>query len=297
MQKNALTVDVEDYFHVAAFADVIGSDQWSGISPRVEKNVDRLLQIFSDSNVKGTFFVLGWVAEHFPETVRRIAAEGHEVASHGYSHELVYTQTIEKFREETLRSKELLEGLIQQPVTGYRAASYSITRKSLWALDILAESGFHYDSSIFPVRHDRYGLVGSPLEPYVVNTESGRSIIEVPLSVLPLAGVPVPVSGGGYFRIFPYRFTRWAYRRINARYDRSVIFYLHPWEVDPQQPRMQGKLLSKFRHYVNLSRCESRLRSLLSDFEFQPMREMLLERRADTASYQQADLGSLVARA
>lgn len=297
MQKNALTVDVEDYFHVAAFADVIGNDEWNQFTSRVERNVDHLLRIFSENNAKGTFFVLGWVADHFPGTVKAIAAEGHEIASHGYSHQLVYTQSKETFREETLRSKKLLEDLVQKPVVGYRAASYSITRESLWALDILAEAGFQYDSSIFPVRHDRYGLLGSPLEPYVVNTESGRSIVEVPLSVLPLAGVPVPVSGGGYFRIFPYRFTRWAFRRLNKRFNRSVVFYLHPWEVDPQQPRLQGKLLSRFRHYVNLSRCEPRLRALLRDFEFQPMSEMLQERTAETLTYRQNDLGSLAARA
>lgn len=293
--KNALTVDVEDYYHVSAFSDVVDTSNWGSMRSRVEQNVDKLLGIFADSEVEVTFFVLGWVAEKFPAVVRAIAAEGHEIASHGYSHQLVYRQSPEEFREETVRSKKLLEDLVQQQVIGYRAASYSITRASIWALDILAESGFEYDSSIFPVRHDRYGLAGSPLEPYVVETAGGKTLIEMPLSVLPLAGMHVPVSGGGYFRIFPYWFTRWAYQKLNSVHNRPVIFYLHPWEVDPEQPRLNGSLLSRFRHYVNLSRCESRLRTLLADFEFQPLRDVIDDRLATPPVYRANELGSAMA--
>ncbi len=273
--KNAMTIDVEDYFHVSAFASAIQSTQWDSYACRVEANTDKLLGLFNDSGIKATFFVLGWVAERYPALVRSIAAQGHEIACHGYSHRLVYDQTPAEFRAETDRSKQVLEDLVQTPVLGYRAASYSITMKSLWALDILVELGFGYDSSIFPVRHDRYGIPGGSRAPYRLRTPSGKSLVEFPLTTVELARYRLPVSGGGYFRLFPYFLTRMALDSVNRREQRPFIFYLHPWEVDPDQPRVKTGWLSRFRHYNNLERCEPRLRQLMADFEFGTVAEVL----------------------
>ena len=265
---NILTVDVEDYFHVSALAGSIDRNRWDDYPCGVEVNTNRLLDLFDEKSVKGTFFVLGWVAERYPVLVREIVARGHEVASHGYSHQLVYEQTPDVFRQETLRSKEILEDLAQQPMRGYRAASYSITKKSLWALDILCELGFEYDSSIYPVYHDRYGIPDATREPHRLTAPNGGSIYELPLSYITLAGARIPISGGGYFRLFPYWFTRNCIRAVNRNEKLPVIFYLHPWEIDPQQPRVSTSLLSRFRHYNNLKKCYSRLNTLLDDFEF-----------------------------
>ncbi len=273
--KNAMTIDVEDYFHVSAFASSIASTQWDSYACRVEANTGKLLGMFSDGGIKATFFVLGWVAERYPALVRSIAAQGHEIACHGYSHRLVYDQSPEEFREETHRSKRVLEDLAQTPVLGYRAASYSITAKSLWALDILAELGFAYDSSIFPVRHDRYGIPGGSRQPYRLRTPAGGELIEFPLTTVELGRYRLPVSGGGYFRLFPYFLTRLALASVNGREQRPFIFYLHPWEVDPGQPRVNAGWLSRFRHYNNLERCEPRLRQLMADFEFGTAAEVL----------------------
>lgn len=275
MMRNAMTVDVEDYFHVAAFARQINPATWDRFSPRVERNTVRLLDLFEEQEVLATFFVLGWVAERFPGLVRSIADRGHEIACHGYSHQLVYGQTAAVFREETIRAKACLEDQAQRPVLGYRAASYSIVRRSLWALDVLAELGFSYDSSIFPIHHDRYGIPGSARWPYRLTTSSGRSIIEFPLSTTAFLGHHLPVAGGGYFRIYPYWFTHSALARINRSEGQPFMFYLHPWEIDPEQPRVRAGLLSTFRHYVNLSRCEQRLRRLLGAFRFAPARDVL----------------------
>lgn len=272
---NAMTVDVEDYMHVSAFAGAIRRDDWDRHELRVERNTHRLLDLFDRHAVRSTFFVLGWVAQRRPALICEIAARGHEVASHGLTHELVYNQTPELFREETRTSKVLLEDLVQAPVTGYRAASYSITNKSLWALDILVELGFEYDSSIFPVRHDRYGIPGACAEPYVHETASGRRIVEFPLTTKDIFGYRLPVAGGGYFRIFPYGVTRAAFRSISRQGQRPFIFYLHPWEIDPDQPRIKAGWLSRFRHYTNLSRCERRLDRLLGEFRFGTVRESL----------------------
>lgn len=266
--RNALTVDVEDYFHVSAFSECIDQKDWDSYPLRVEKNTGRLLDLFDLHSVKATFFVLGWVAERSPGLVREIAARGHEVASHGYSHQLIYNQSRRIFREETIRSKTLLEDIIQAPVTGYRAASYSITGRSLWALDIIAGAGFEYDSSIFPVRHDRYGIPDASVYPHRMKTPNGSWLVEFPLSTARLFGLRLPVAGGGYFRLYPYRLTRAGLERINGRANKPFIFYLHPWEIDHEQPRIKASLLSRFRHYNNLGRCESRLRKLMSDFSF-----------------------------
>lgn len=274
-KRNALTVDVEDFFHVAAFAGQIDPGDWDEFQPRVEGNTERLLDLFEEHGVKATFFVLGWVAERFPALIRAIADRGHELACHGYSHQLVYSQTPAIFKEETVRSKTCIEDQTQRVVRGYRAASYSITIESLWALAILAELGFDYDSSIFPVHHDKYGIPGSPRWPYRITIAGGDSIIEFPPSTVSLMGYSLPVAGGGYFRLYPYWFTRLALDRINRSDNQPFVFYLHPWEVDPKQPRISAGLLSTFRHYNNLSRCEGRLRKLLGEFTFSPVTEVL----------------------
>jgi len=267
MIRNALTVDVEDYFHVSAFADAIRRSDWDDRQLRVENNTQRLLELFEGNGVKATFFVLGWVAERLPALVADIAARGHEVACHGYSHQLVYNQTPQLFRDETVRARDLLEDIVQRPVRGYRAASYSITERSRWALDILAEAGFVYDSSIFPVHHDRYGIPGTPQHPYILDTPAGHKLVEFPLSTVSLFGARLPIAGGGYFRLYPYFFSRSGLGRIN-RGGRPFIFYLHPWEIDPQQPRVNAGWVSRFRHYNNLHKCEARLQRLLADFSF-----------------------------
>lgn len=266
--RNAMTVDVEDYFHVEAFAGHIQRDTWSKREARVVSNTHRLLDIFEQYQVRGTFFVLGWVAQHFPQLVKDIASRHHEVACHGFSHRLVYRQTQQEFREETGQAKAILEDLTGASVLGYRAASYSIVNESLWALDILSELGFSYDSSVFPVRHDKYGIPGARQEPYAHETACGGSIVEFPLTTKELFGYRLPVAGGGYFRLFPYAVTRAAFHSINRRESRPFIFYLHPWEIDPKQPRINAGWLSRFRHYNNLDKCESRLRRLLGEFEF-----------------------------
>lgn len=275
---NALTVDVEDYFHVSAFSNHIDRNHWDRYPCRVEANTRALLDMFAKANVKATFFVLGWVAERYPALVREIASAGHEIACHGYSHELVYRQTPAVFREESQRAKGILENITQQPIKGYRAASYSITLKSIWALDILAELGFQYDSSIFPVHHDRYGMPDARREPHVLKTPAGHSLVEFPLSTFPALGYRLPVSGGGYFRLFPYWFTRHALGKINSKERLPFIFYLHPWEIDPAQPRIQAGLLSRFRHYQNLHRCQQRLTRLLQDFSFNTVEQVLANR-------------------
>jgi polysaccharide deacetylase family protein (PEP-CTERM system associated) len=272
---NALTVDVEDYFQVAAFAKQVDPASWDRSPLRVERNTERLLAHFADRGVEATFFVLGWVAERCPGLVRAIAAQGHEVACHGYSHQLIYMQTPAVFREETVRAKACLEDQVQRPVLGYRAASYSITQRSLWALDALVEAGFAYDSSIFPIRHDRYGIPGSPRWPYRLTTPNGGSLVEFPPSTYAVLGYPVPVAGGGYFRQYPYALTRLALGRINRKDDRPFIFYLHPWEIDPEQPRIPAGWMSRFRHYTNLGRCEERLKRLLNDFSFATVSDVL----------------------
>lgn len=274
---NAMTVDVEDYFHVSAFAGHIDRAQWEDFDCRVARNTERLLQLFADRGVRATFFVLGWVAQRYPGVVRDIAAHGHEIACHGLTHELVYEQRRDDFHRQTKLAKDVIEDITGVPVLGYRAASYSIVHKSLWALDVLAELGFIYDSSIFPVRHDRYGIPGAEREPNTIRTPAGHTLVEFPLSTLRLGPLRVPVAGGGYFRLFPYWFTRFALGRINSVDRLPFVFYLHPWEVDPDQPRVHASPLSRFRHYTNLRRCEARLAQLVQDFQFGTMRDVLTQ--------------------
>ena len=272
---NALTVDVEDYFHVSALAPSIPRETWSTRESRVTANTHKLLDLFAQFGVHGTFFVLGWVAERHPQLVKDIAAAGHEIACHGFSHRLVYDQSPAEFREETLRSKKLLEDITGSAVLGYRAASYSIVRRSLWALDILVEIGFTYDSSIFPVRHDRYGIPDAERAPHRMSTPAGGSIAEWPMATASILGFRLPVAGGGYFRLLPYWLSRWGLDSINRREKRPFMFYLHPWEIDPAQPRIPAGRLSRFRHYTNLEKCEARLRRLLGEFRFGTAKESL----------------------
>jgi polysaccharide deacetylase family protein (PEP-CTERM system associated) len=272
---NAFSIDVEDYFQVAALASAVARSTWAQRESRVERNTDKLLGLLDEHGIRATFFVLGWIALHHSGLVKRIARAGHEIASHGFSHQLISTQSPAEFRDETRRSKDLLEDLIGEAVIGYRAASFSITRRSLWALDVLLDLGFLYDSSVFPIHHDLYGIPGASVEPGRVSAPSGRTLVEFPLSAASFAGAKIPVSGGGYFRLLPYRITRMGLRQINERHRRPYVFYVHPWEIDPGQPRFQVGWLSRFRHYTNLDRCEDRLRRLLSDFSFAPIVNVL----------------------
>ncbi|HEY5870025.1 MAG TPA: XrtA system polysaccharide deacetylase [Candidatus Tectomicrobia bacterium] len=275
---NALTIDVEDYYHVAAFDSVVRFADWERYESRVEKNTQRILDLLDEHATQATFFVLGWVLERHPGLIRTIVARGHEVASHGYAHQRIYTQTPAQFRAETRRSKSLLEDTLGQPIRGYRAASYSITRQSLWALDVLREAGFVYDSSIFPIRHDLYGIPSHPRFCSVIPGEHGAPLVEFPLSTLRLGGTNFPIAGGGYLRLFPYAYTRWGIRYLNTREGQPAVVYLHPWELDPAQPRLPAGRLSRFRHYTNLHRMEERLVRLLQDFSFGTMSEVLHSR-------------------
>jgi polysaccharide deacetylase family protein (PEP-CTERM system associated) len=279
---NAMTVDVEDYFHVSVFDGLVPRSRWQELESRVCRNTDRLLQIFDDHRVRATFFVLGWVAERFPFLVERIASLGHEVASHGYAHRLIYDQTPAAFRSDVRRAKDLLESASGCRVDGFRAPSYSITPSTLWAIDILIEEGYAYDASIFPIRHDRYGIPLSPRHPYVLARDTG-SIVEAPASTARWGPFNLPVAGGGYFRILPYWWTRWGIARINQGERAPAIFYLHPWELDPEQPRLPAGLLSRFRHYRNLHDTEARLNQLLTDFRFGPLRQVVASVSAEVS--------------
>ena len=271
---NAMTVDVEDYFHVSVFDRTVARADWESMESRVVGNTNRLLDLFDEHAVRGTFFVLGWVAERYPALVRSVAGRGHELASHGYAHRLVYEQTPEVFRHDVRKSKALIEDLSGRPVNGYRAPSFSVTERSLWALDVLLEEGYRYDASIFPIRHDRYGIPDAPRWPHAM-ARAGGSLFEVPGSTVRLGGTNLPVAGGGYFRILPYAWTRWGIARLNEVEGQPAIFYLHPWEIDPHQPRLRASALGRFRHYRNLHLTERRLRALMHDFSFGPLDAVL----------------------
>ena len=266
---NALTIDFEDWYQGLE----IPHPEWSRFEDRIVPVGRRLLEIFAEAGVRATFFVLGYLAEQHPELVREIAAAGHEVGTHGYSHTLIYQQTPEVFRQELQRSVRVLEELSGGPVLGHRAPFFSITKKSLWALDILREAGIQYDSSIFPVRNYRYGIEDAPRWPYEVETRGGK-LREWPITTWRVAGRSLPVAGGAYFRIYPYALTRAAFRAINAA-GRAALFYLHPWEIDPEHPRIDLPRRISLTHYFNLGATEGRFRRLLRDFRFAPMKEVL----------------------
>jgi polysaccharide deacetylase family protein (PEP-CTERM system associated) len=268
---DALSVDVEDYFHVEAFADQVSPDRWASFPSRLRRNCERILALFDRHQCRATFFILGWVAEHHPDIVREIAAAGHELACHSYAHRRVISLRPDEFREDLRRARDVIEDVAGVRVLGYRAPTFSIMRRSLWAMEILAEEGFAYDSSIFPIRHDLYGYPEFPRFLQRVQLPSGREIVEVPMSTIRVGGMNWPVGGGGYLRILPMNYTRWAIRRLHERDRQPVVLYLHPWEIDPGQPRLQGKWKSRFRHYFGLSTMEPRLEDLLGSGRFEPM--------------------------
>jgi len=274
-RRNAMTVDVEDYFQVSAFESHIRREQWDRLPCRVEGNVERILALFDAHAVKATFFVLGWMAERYPRMVRQLAEQGHEVASHGYEHVRVMHQTPAAFREDIRRSRGLLEDTTGIPVRGYRAASYSIGRDTLWALDELLESGHQYSSSIYPIRHDLYGMPEAARFAFRHGCETG--LLEIPVTTVQIGQRNFPCGGGGYFRLFPYALSRWALQRVNEHDGESAVFYFHPWEIDPEQPRPKGiGLKTRVRHYLNLSRMEARLTRLLQDFAWSRMDQVFL---------------------
>jgi polysaccharide deacetylase family protein (PEP-CTERM system associated) len=272
---NALTVDVEDYFHVQAFADVILPHQWNRYPMRVENNTRRLLDMFGRRGIRATFFVLGWVAERCPELIREISKAGHEIGCHGYNHQMIGRGDQQVFRDDIRRAKSVIEQLIGGAVKCYRAPSYSVTLRTLWALDILRDAGFELDSSIFPVRHDNYGIPDAPRFPHYRALSDGQSIVEFPPSTLSAYGANFPISGGGYFRLLPYGVTAWAIRRINEKEAQPAMFYLHPWEIDPDQPRIAASWRSRFRHYQNLRSTEEKLARLLDDFSWAPVSDVI----------------------
>jgi polysaccharide deacetylase family protein (PEP-CTERM system associated) len=266
---NALTIDVEDYFQVSAFEGCVARGQWNRLPSRIEHNVERIVQLFRTYEIKATFFTLGWIAEHFPQVVRQIADAGHEIASHGYQHIRISDQSSKQLWQDVIRSKKLLEDVTGQSVLGYRAASFSIGSENLWALNVLEESGYRYSSSIYPINHDLYGMPEAPRFPFRLH-EGG--LLEIPISTIKIMGRNLPCGGGGYFRLVPYSMFSWAMRRINKTENQSNVFYFHPWEIDPQQPRLNGaSFKSRFRHYVNLNKMEARLKQLLSDFNWERM--------------------------
>jgi len=289
---NAMSVDVEDYFQVSAFDQAVPRSAWDTRESRVVRNTEHLLAIFDQHAVRGTFFVLGWVAERFPALLRTIAAAGHEIASHGYGHRLVYDQSRETFREDIRRSKAVIEAACGVDVRGYRAPSFSITSRSLWALDVLIDEGFEYDASIFPIHHDRYGIPSSPRFPYRVERDAG-SLVEVPGSTVSFGAFNLPVGGGGYFRLLPYTWTRLGIDRLNRRERQPAVFYIHPWEVDPAQPRISVGRLTQFRHYRNLDRTEARLHRLLRTFIFASVRDVLAAAAPALSAFDLSETGGL----
>lgn len=275
---NALTIDVEDYFQVNAFESRVPRESWDRFPLRVSDNVARLLDLLDEYRVRGTFFILGWVAERLPDTVRQIQGRGHEIASHGYGHQLVYRLGPDAFREDVRRAKDVLEQIAGVAVTGYRAPSYSITARSLWAFEVLVEEGHRFDSSVFPVYHDTYGIPDAPRFPYTVTCGAG-AIEEFPLSTLAVGpggrGYRLPIAGGGYLRLFPAPLIRWGIGRINRCERQPAVLYLHPWEIDPGQPHIEAGWKSRFRHYNNLHRTEAKLRHILTGMRFGTMGEVL----------------------
>jgi polysaccharide deacetylase family protein (PEP-CTERM system associated) len=273
---NGFSVDVEDWYQVADFEAVVGFAAWDRYESRVLQNTERILTLLDEAHVKGTFFVLTWNAERHPEVVRRIAAAGHEVACHGYAHRLIYEQSPEAFRDDVSRAKRTLEDLTGTPVLGYRAPSFSITARSLWALDVLLDCGFRYDSSVFPVKDSLYGLPDARRFPFVIRERDGRGLVEFPITTTRAFGRNLPLGGGGYLRMLPYQYMAWGMRRVNRTEGQPAVVYVHPWEVDPGQPRMRTAGRRGFStHYVGLAATEAKLRRLLGEFRFAPLRDVL----------------------
>lgn len=273
--RNALTVDVEDYFQVSAFAAHISRDSWDALPCRVERNIDVILGLFAEHGARATFFTLGWIAERYPRIVRDIVAQGHELASHGYGHLRASDQNRGEFLKDIARAKHLLEDIGGVEVKGYRAPSFSIGRSNLWAQACLKEAGYRYSSSVYPIRHDHYGMHEAPR--FAFFPEEGDGLLEVPVTTVRVMKQNLPAGGGGYFRLLPYRVSRWCIERVNQVDGKPCIFYFHPWEIDPEQPRQAGVgLKTRFRHYVNLSTMEGRIRRLCRDFRWDRMDNIFL---------------------
>lgn len=282
MVQNALSVDVEDWFHVGAFESTISRSCWDGLTHRVERNTDAVLALFAEADVSATFFTLGWVAERYPALVRRISEAGHEVASHGYDHARVFSLTPEEFRADLRRSRALLEDASGEKVIGYRAPSFSIDHRTPWAHAILAEEGYLYSSSVAPIRHDHYGWPESPR--FAWRPVADNALLELPVTTAEFGGRRLAAGGGGFFRLLPYGFSRWAIRQVNEREQRPAIIYFHPWEIDPGQPRVAGApLRSRLRHYSNLSVMAGKLRRLTRDFSWTRV-DALVAREAERAA-------------
>ncbi|MGX9772631.1 XrtA system polysaccharide deacetylase [Janthinobacterium aestuarii] len=274
--RNALTIDVEDYFQVSAFAPHIARADWPRLECRVEANIERILLLLDSRRIHATFFTLGWIAERYPAMLRRVADAGHEVASHGYAHLRASDQSAAQFADDVRRSKSILEQLTGLAVRGYRAPSFSIGAANLWAFDVLQEAGYRYSSSIYPIRHDHYGMPDAPR--FAWRPRGSHGVLELPVSTVRLRGRNLPAGGGGYFRLMPYALSRWLLRRINSRDGQAGIFYFHPWELDPGQPRPPGlDARTRFRHYLNLGRMEARLARLTGDFAWDRMDRIFLE--------------------
>lgn len=276
---NAMTVDVEDYFQVGAFEKIIDPKDWDDFPCHVEKNIDRILQMFDDHNVKATFFTLGWIAQRYPQVVKRIVESGHELASHGYGHLRVTDQSREVFLEDVSSAKKILEDIGGVKILGYRAPSFSIGDKNLWALDVLRETGHIYSSSIYPIQHDHYGMPSAPRFAFHP-IDNDETFIEMPVTTAMVMGKKRPCGGGGFFRLLPYLMSRYAMKKVNKDDGQSCIFYFHPWEIDETQPRMEkASLKSKFRHYVNIKQMEPKIRKVLGDFDWAPMAKVFLEEK------------------
>jgi polysaccharide deacetylase family protein (PEP-CTERM system associated) len=276
--QNALTFDVEDYFHVETFRDIVALDDWGRFEPRVVESTRRILDLLDRRATRATFFVLGWVAERWPALVRDIHARGHELGCHSHRHRMVTRMDRETFRDDVRRAKAAIEDAAGVAVQGYRAPTFSIVRATWWALEVLAEEGFVYDSSVFPIRHDRYGIPDAPRFPHHVTLGDGVGIVEFPMSTVALGGQHLPFAGGGYFRLLPYPVIRAGLQHVTRREGMPAIVYLHPWEFDPEQPRLPVRGLNRFRQYVNLATTGTKLDRVLEEFPFAPARDVLAER-------------------
>jgi polysaccharide deacetylase family protein (PEP-CTERM system associated) len=267
---NAMTFDVEDYYHVEAFQAVIKREDWDGYESRVYSSTRKILEILERYGIKATFFILGWVAERTPGIVKEIQAAGHEIGSHGYAHQIIYHQTPDEFADDVRRSLEIIEGITGEKILGFRAPSFSVTTRSLWAIEILQSFGLLYDSSVFPIIHDLYGIPDAPRHPYQI----ADGFWEFPMTTVRVLGANLPVGGGAYLRIFPYWWTRWGIRQANSDGDPAVV-YLHPWELDPEHPKIKTSRVNHLRHYANLEKTEHRLLALCRDFRFTSLRGLL----------------------
>jgi len=271
---NALTIDLEDYYHATAFEQIIDKRNWENMESRIQQNLEKVLSILDEYQVKATFFALGWIAEHHPILIRTIVNEGHEVASHGYNHTMINYQSKESFKEDIVKTKKILEDITGIKIKGYRAPTFSINNSSLWALNIIFEHGHIYDSSIFPIRHDRYGIPHAKRFPHTIQLNGNGNIREFPPSTIRILDWNFPIAGGGYLRLFPIKFIEWGIKRLNQVENQPAVLYLHPWEFDPAQPRIPVSWLYKFRHYVNLDTTEIKLRHLIKNFRFITLNKM-----------------------